>query len=107
MGMFRQIEFYKNLLRHYVYYGRRYNYELVSYSEQVTIPKVIHCCWFGKGKQSQLIEKCIASWKAILPEYEILLWNEDNFPMDKYPFAKQALKDKKWAFVSDVARLPA
>lgn len=107
MGILRQIEFYKNLFRHYTNYGRKYNYELVSHSDQITIPKVIHYCWFGKGKQSALIEKCIESWKEILPEYEIVLWNEDNFPIDKYPFAKQALEDKKWAFVSDVARLHA
>lgn len=107
MGILRQIEFYKNLFRHYTNYGRKYNYELVSHSDQITIPKVIHYCWFGNGKQSALIEKCIASWKEILPEYEIVLWNEDNFPVDKYPFAKQALEDKKWAFVSDVARLHA
>ena len=42
-----------------------------------------------------------------MPEYDIVLWNEENFPLDDYPFAKQALKDKKWAFVSDVARLHA
>lgn len=71
------------------------------------ILKTIHYCWFGCGKQNDLIQKCISTWKDVLPEYKIILWNEDNFPVNKYPFAKQALHDKKWAFVSDVARLHA
>ena len=74
---------------------------------QDTIPKIIHYCWFGRGKQNELIKRCISSWKQYLPEYEIILWNEDNFPVNEYPFAQQALMDKKWAFVSDVARLYA
>lgn len=36
-----------------------------------------------------------------------MLWNESNFPFDLYPYAKEALKKKCWAFISDVARLHA
>ena len=71
------------------------------------IPKVIHYCWFGAGKKSELIEKCIASWHTFLPEYEIKEWNESNFPLDDYIFAREALEARKFAFVSDVARLHA
>jgi mannosyltransferase OCH1-like enzyme len=45
------------------------------------------------------------SWEKYCPDYKFQLWNEDNFPFDEYPFAKQALADKKWAYISDVARL--
>lgn len=70
----------------------------------MSIPKIIHYCWFGRGEKSELIEKCIASWKEKLPDYEIREWNEDNFNIDKYQYAREAYEDKKYAFVSDVAR---
>ena len=34
-------------------------------------------------------------------------WNENNSPLFLFPFAEQALKAEKWAFVSDVIRLYA
>ena len=104
----RQIAvFYYNIYRHYLKYGKKYDYKEIAKYEQDLIPKVIHYCWFGRGKQNDLIKRCIESWKKVLPEYEVVLWNEDNFPYEEYPFAQQALKDRKWAFVSDVARLHA
>ena len=69
------------------------------------IPKKIHYCWFGKGEKGSLIEECISSWKKILPEYEIKEWNEENFDVTAHPYTKKAYKAKKWAFVSDYARL--
>lgn len=69
------------------------------------IPKVIHYCWFGKKPKSELIEKCILSWKKYCPDWEIIEWNESNFNVEVVPFMKEAYENKKWAFVSDVARL--
>lgn len=69
------------------------------------IPKKIHYCWFGRGDKPQIMAKCIASWKQFCPDFEIVEWNEDNFNIDKYLFARQAYDCKKFAFVSDVARL--
>lgn len=71
------------------------------------IPKIIHYCWFGGNPLPELAVKCIASWKKYLPEYEIIEWNESNFNLDEYIFAKQALENRKFAFVSDVCRLHA
>lgn len=73
-------------------------------SEQ-KIPKIIHYCWFGRGKKNELIEKCIASWKKYLPEYEIIEWNEDNFDIESNAYVKEAYEAKKWAFVTDYVRL--
>jgi len=70
----------------------------------MSIPKVIHYCWFGNKKKSQLVEDCISSWKLYLPEYEIIEWNERNTNL-KHPFLKKTYKLKKWAFVSDFVRL--
>lgn len=69
------------------------------------IPKVIHYCWFGRGKFNDTIEKCIASWKKYCPDYEIICWNEDNYDIHKNKYIEQAYSHKKWAFVTDYVRL--
>jgi len=71
------------------------------------IPKIIHYCWFGGNPLPQLAKECIASWKKYLPEYELVEWNESNFPFAQFPFAQEALENRKFAFVSDVCRLYA
>ncbi|MCQ2344356.1 MAG: glycosyl transferase [Paludibacteraceae bacterium] len=71
------------------------------------IPRIIHYCWFGKGQKTNLVEKCISSWKQVLPNYEIKEWNENNFDVNILPYTREAYALKKYAFVSDVARLYA
>lgn len=71
------------------------------------IPKIIHYCWFGKSPLPKLAKECIKSWKKYCPDFVIKEWNETNSPIHLFPFAKQALEAKKWAFVSDVIRLYA
>ena len=71
------------------------------------IPKIIHYCWFGGNPKSELILRCIDSWKEFLPDYEIREWNEENFDISCNTYVKQAYEAKKWAFVSDYARLYA
>lgn len=67
--------------------------------------KTIHYCWFGNNKKSKLIKKCINSWKKYCPDYEIVEWNESNFDINCNEYVKQAYNQKKWAFVTDYARL--
>lgn len=71
------------------------------------IPKKIHYCWFGRGQKPELALKCIESWKKHLPDYEFKEWNEDNFDLDSYPYAREAYDSKKFAFVTDIVRLHA
>lgn len=40
-----------------------------------------------------------------LPNYEIKEWNETNFDLNCCDYVKEAYQEKKWAFVSDYARL--
>ena len=68
------------------------------------IPKIIHYCWFGGNPLPPLAEKCIASWKRFLPDYEIKEWNEQNFDINIIPYTAEAYQAKKYAFVSDYAR---
>lgn len=69
------------------------------------IPKIIHYCWFGGNKKPDIVIKCIESWKKFCPDWEIHEWNENNFDVLSVPYMKEAYDKKKWAFVSDVARL--
>ncbi len=69
------------------------------------IPRKIHYFWFGGGAKSAKVKKCIDSWKKYCPDYEIIEWNENNYDYKKHPFMVKAYEDKKWAFVSDYARL--
>lgn len=70
------------------------------------IPKVIHYCWFGGNPLPKMAKKCIESWKLFFPDYEIIEWNETNYDISKTPqYVQEAYELKKWAFVSDYARL--
>lgn len=69
------------------------------------IPKKIHYCWFGGKPLPKLAKKCISSWKKILPDYEIIEWNEQNFDINCCDYVKEAYQTKKYAFVSDYVRL--
>lgn len=69
------------------------------------IVKKIHYCWFGNNEKPEIVKKCIETWKNVLPEYELIEWNESNFDVNSLPYTKQAYEAKKYAFVSDYARL--
>ena len=69
--------------------------------------KIIHYCWFGGKPLPKLAEKCIKSWKKYLPDYEIILWNENNTDLNECTFIKEAYENKKWAFVADYVRTKA
>lgn len=71
------------------------------------IPKIIHYCWFGKSEKPKKIQKCINTWKEKCPDYQIIEWNESNFDVNKIRYTKEAYEAKKYAFVSDVARVKA
>ncbi len=68
------------------------------------IPKVIHYCWFGGNPLSPLAQRCIASWRKFMPDYEIRRWDESNFDVNVLPYTADAYKAGKYAFVSDYAR---
>lgn len=69
------------------------------------IPKKIHYCWFGRGELNKKAKKCIHSWEKYCPDYEIIEWNEDNYDINQNPYTKYTYYNKKFAFLSDYARL--
>lgn len=71
------------------------------------IPKIIHYCWFGRNPEPELMKQCIESWKKHLPDYKLMLWDEDSFDVSSNKFTHEAYAAKKWAFVSDYVRFYA
>ncbi|WP_420819031.1 glycosyltransferase family 32 protein [Paenibacillus nanensis] len=71
------------------------------------IPRIIHYCWFGRGEKPKLMADCIKSWSKHLPGYTFMEWNEDNFDLACCRYVKEAYEARKYAFVSDYARLHA
>lgn len=69
------------------------------------IPKKIHYCWFGGNPLPEDAKKCIESWKKYCPDYEIIEWNENNYDVNKNEYVKYTYNNKKYAFLTDYARL--
>lgn len=69
------------------------------------INKVIYYCWFGKNEKPQKVKNNITNWKSKNPGFKVIEINEDNFDYKKYAFTRKAYELKKWAFVSDMARM--
>ena len=49
------------------------------------IPKIIHYCWFGRNPLPESAQKCIASWRKFLPDYEIWQWSEEELDTSSNP----------------------
>lgn len=71
------------------------------------IPKKIHYCWLSGEDIPSNLQLCINSWKVIMPEYEIVLWDKNRFDLKSVLFVEEACKVKKWAFAADYIRLYA
>ena len=71
------------------------------------IPKKIHYCWLSNDPLPEKIRRCISSWEKYLPDYEIIRWDLNRFPLDKSVWVKQAFELKKYAFAADYIRLYA
>lgn len=71
----------------------------------MSIPKVIHYCWFGGNPLPKSAQKCIRSWKKFCPDYEIIEWNEKNFDVRCNAYCSEMYDRGKWAFLTDYVRL--
>lgn len=71
------------------------------------IPKIIHYCWLSGDMYPDKIKKCINSWKKIMPDYEIMIWDLSRFDINSIVWTKQAYEKKKYAFASDYIRFYA
>ena len=71
----------------------------------MSIPKILHYCWFGNKPLGRDTVRFIQGWKKLCPDYQIRRWDESNSPWKDSLYAQQAYQEKKWAFVSDYVRL--
>ena len=71
------------------------------------IPKIIHYVWIGTAPKSDLVLRCIESWKRYCPDYQIREWNNEDVSKIQNAYVQEAFECKKWAFVSDYLRLYA
>lgn len=69
------------------------------------IPKIIHYCWFGGRLKPDTFKQCLESWKLYCPDFKIIEWNETNTKPYQNKFFIDALRKKKYAFVSDYLRV--
>ena len=70
------VAFYGFLIDHYCDTMLR-NGEMdatVVQDERFAIPKVIHYCWFGRGRIPVHYRAWMESWKKFCPDYEIVEW---------------------------------
>lgn len=68
--------------------------------------KIIHICWFG-NEMPENIRKNLDRILAQNPGFELKIHNLENIDVSGHPFAEQALKEKRWAYLSDIVRLQA
>lgn len=71
------------------------------------ITKYIHYCWFGKSAIPKKHRQYMKTWQKFFPDHQVMRWDEENFPVSQFSFAEEAYSAKKYAFVSDVARVYA
>lgn len=77
----------------------------MAQGQEERIPRIIHYFWFSGETKTGLAMECIESWKRACPDYEIREWNAGNYDVSGNAFAYGAYKQKKWAYVTDYARL--
>lgn len=70
------------------------------------IPRRIHYCWFGRGEKGALADRCMASWRDMLPEFEVMEWNETNSDLSS-DYAQQAMRQRRYSKVANLVRLAA
>lgn len=71
------------------------------------IPKIIHYCWLSNDPIPTDMQKCIASWKKCMPDYEYIKWDFSRFDISQSCWVKDAFENRKYAFAADYIRLYA
>lgn len=69
------------------------------------IKPIIHSFWFSGEEKPDLYKKCMESWYRYCPDFEVIEWNQKNYDVTKNLYMREAFEHRKWAFVSDYARL--
>lgn len=76
----------------------------IKLCDKPQIPAIIHCCWFGRKQIPEEDKRWMDTWIKYCPEYEIKVWDEDNYDISKNQYMIDAYNNKNYAFVSDAVR---
>ena len=71
------------------------------------IPKKIHYCWLSGDPLPRSIRRCMDTWRRVMPDYELKLWDTRAFDVESVPFVSEAYHKRKWAFAADYIRMHA
>lgn len=71
------------------------------------IPKVLHLCWISGDAYPEKIQKCVDSWKRVLPDYEIMVWDKARVESLGSRYVNEAVENRKYAFAADFIRFYA
>ena len=71
------------------------------------IPKIIHYSWFSGEPMPEFFLQVMDTWKKVLPDYELKLWDANALKEANLTFANEAFQAKKWAFAADAIRVYA
>lgn len=74
-------------------------------SSKSPIPAKLHYVWFGGGPMSAEMKVAVDGWRELMPDHEVIRWDETNVDIDAHPYLQRMHSEGKYAFASDYARL--
>lgn len=69
------------------------------------IPKNIHFIWLGNQPMPKISDTCINSWKTLMPDYTIKIWNDWDVSLLGTEFKDVFDYEKVYSFKCDVLRV--
>lgn len=73
-------------------------------TEAPLIPRTIHYIWIGDNPMPDEDKRNIESWHRFCPDYEIKLWNEENYDFHQNQYVHEAIESKLYMYATDYAR---
>lgn len=80
--------------------------ESIKEELSMSIPKIIHYCWFGGKPLPADLQACVDSWNK-LEGYQVMRWDESNCSFDENDFVRKTYAEKQLGFIGDYYRLKA
>lgn len=72
--------------------------------DRPVIPKKIHYIWIGGNALPEEDRRNIESWRRFCPDYEICLWNEDNYDFQGNRYVREAVANRQYMYATDYVR---
>lgn len=72
--------------------------------EHPVIPKKIHYIWIGDKDLPEEDQRNIEGWRQFCPDYEICLWNEENYDFHGNRYVHEAIMNRQYMYATDYVR---